>query len=79
MELFASTVMWEGGDKLTVCDKTQGVQNVQRYLCSVFEKKAGAAGMNQQLPQLLSDALGAYDRDLGRHGADGVRRGRILR
>src|SRR5439155_5582057 len=40
MELFASTVMWEGGDKLTVCDKTQGVQNVQRYLCSVFEKKA---------------------------------------
>jgi len=40
MELFASTVMWEGGGKLTVYDKTQGVQNVQRYLCSVFNKKA---------------------------------------
>jgi xanthine dehydrogenase YagR molybdenum-binding subunit len=40
MELFASTVMWEGGGKLTVYDKTQGVQNVQGYLCSVFNKKA---------------------------------------
>jgi xanthine dehydrogenase YagR molybdenum-binding subunit len=40
MELFASTVMWEGGGKLTVYDKTQGVQNVQRYLCNVFNKKA---------------------------------------
>src|SRR5207302_1296374 len=25
MELFASTAMWDGGGKLTVCDKTQGV------------------------------------------------------
>jgi xanthine dehydrogenase YagR molybdenum-binding subunit len=39
MELFASTAMWDGGGKLTVYDKTQGVQNVQRYLCSVFKKK----------------------------------------
>jgi xanthine dehydrogenase YagR molybdenum-binding subunit len=39
MELFASTVTWDGGGKLTVYDKTQGVQNVQRYLCSAFEKK----------------------------------------
>ena len=39
MELFASTVIWDGDGKLTVYDKTQGVQNVQRYLCSVFEKK----------------------------------------
>jgi xanthine dehydrogenase YagR molybdenum-binding subunit len=38
MELFASTVAWDGGGKLTVYDKTQGVQNVQRYLCSVFDK-----------------------------------------
>jgi xanthine dehydrogenase YagR molybdenum-binding subunit len=37
--LFASTVIWDGGGKLTVYDKTQGVQNVQRYLCSAFEKK----------------------------------------
>src|SRR5712671_2434493 len=40
MELFASTVMWDGDGKLTVYDKTQGVLNVQRYLCSVFNKKA---------------------------------------
>ena len=39
MELFASTAVWEGDGKLTVYDKTQGVQNVQRYLCSVFEMK----------------------------------------
>jgi xanthine dehydrogenase YagR molybdenum-binding subunit len=38
MELFASTVQWEGGGKLTVCDKTQGVQNVHRFLCSIFDK-----------------------------------------
>jgi xanthine dehydrogenase YagR molybdenum-binding subunit len=36
MELFASTVIWDDG-RLTVYDKTQGVQNVQRYLCGVFE------------------------------------------
>jgi xanthine dehydrogenase YagR molybdenum-binding subunit len=36
MELFASTAIWESDGGLTVCDKTQGVQNVQRYLCSVF-------------------------------------------
>ena len=40
MELFASTVIWEGNGKLTVHDKTQGVQNVQRYLCSVFSMKS---------------------------------------
>ena len=36
MELYASTVIFEGGGKLTVYDKTQGVQNVQRYVCSVL-------------------------------------------
>jgi xanthine dehydrogenase YagR molybdenum-binding subunit len=40
MELFASTVVSEGSGKLTVYDKTQGVQNVQRYVCSVFGMKA---------------------------------------
>jgi xanthine dehydrogenase YagR molybdenum-binding subunit len=39
IELFASTAIWEGDGKLTVYDKTQGVQNVQRYLCSVFNMK----------------------------------------
>jgi xanthine dehydrogenase YagR molybdenum-binding subunit len=36
MELFASTVIFEDRGRLTVFDKTQGVQNVQRYLCSVL-------------------------------------------
>jgi xanthine dehydrogenase YagR molybdenum-binding subunit len=40
MELYATTVMWDGDGKLTVYDKTQGVQNVQRYLCSVFDMKS---------------------------------------
>ena len=39
MELYATTAVWEAGGKLTVYDKTQGVQNVQRYLCGVFNKK----------------------------------------
>jgi xanthine dehydrogenase YagR molybdenum-binding subunit len=39
MELYASTVIYEGNGKLTVYDKTQGVQNVQRYLCGVFGLK----------------------------------------
>ena len=39
MELFAATVVWDAGGKLTVYDKTQGVQNVQRYLCGVFDLK----------------------------------------
>lgn len=32
MELFATTVVWEGDDRITVYDKTQGPQNVQLYL-----------------------------------------------
>ena len=39
MELYASTVIFEGKGKLTVYDKTQGVQNVHRYICSVFGMK----------------------------------------
>ncbi len=39
MELYASTVIYEASGKLTVYDKTQGVQNVHRYLCSVFGMK----------------------------------------
>jgi xanthine dehydrogenase YagR molybdenum-binding subunit len=39
MELYASTVIFEGDGKLTIYDKTQGVQNVQKYLCSVFGMK----------------------------------------
>jgi xanthine dehydrogenase YagR molybdenum-binding subunit len=39
MELYASTAIYERDGKLTVYDKTQGVQNVHGYLCSVFEMK----------------------------------------
>src|SRR5262245_29234562 len=46
MELFASTAIWEGRGKLTVYDKTQGVQNVQRYLCSVFGLKPNQVRVN---------------------------------
>lgn len=35
MEPHASTVVWNGG-KLTVHDKTQGVQNSQRYVTEIF-------------------------------------------
>jgi xanthine dehydrogenase YagR molybdenum-binding subunit len=37
IEPFATTVVWEGGGKLTIYDKTQGSQNNQRYVCKVFE------------------------------------------
>jgi len=40
MELYGSTALWDGDGKLTVYDKTQGVQNVQRYLAGVFKLKA---------------------------------------
>ena len=40
LELYATTAVFEAGGKLTVYDKTQGVQNVQRYLCNVFGMKA---------------------------------------
>ena len=39
MELYAATVVYEANGKLTVYDKTQGVQNVQHYLCGVFSMK----------------------------------------
>jgi xanthine dehydrogenase YagR molybdenum-binding subunit len=41
MELFSSTVIFEGDGKLTIHDKTQGVQNVQRYVCSVLGMEPG--------------------------------------
>ena len=36
MEMFAATVIPEEDGRLTVYDKTQGVKNVQSYLCRVF-------------------------------------------
>jgi xanthine dehydrogenase YagR molybdenum-binding subunit len=40
LELFGSTVIFEGDGKLTVYDKTQGVQSVHKYLCGVFGLRA---------------------------------------
>jgi xanthine dehydrogenase YagR molybdenum-binding subunit len=51
MELYASTVIFEGNGKLTVYDKTQGVQNVQHYLCGVF-------GMKPQDVRVMSPFMG---------------------
>src|SRR5215469_6948167 len=39
MELYAATAIVESNGKLVVYDKTQGVQNVQHYLCGVFGMK----------------------------------------
>jgi len=41
MELFAATVVPDEDGRLTVYDKTQGVQNVQRYLCRAFKYSKG--------------------------------------
>ena len=51
MEMFAATVIWEGGGKITVYDKTQGVQNVQRYLCSVL-------GLKSEDVRVMSEFMG---------------------
>ena len=41
MELYASTVVFEAGGKLTVYDKTQGVQNVQTLSLRRVRHEAG--------------------------------------
>jgi xanthine dehydrogenase YagR molybdenum-binding subunit len=51
MELYASTVIFESNGKLTVYDKTQGVQNVHRYLCGVF-------GLKPEDVRVLSQFMG---------------------
>jgi xanthine dehydrogenase YagR molybdenum-binding subunit len=51
MEPYAATVICEANGKLTVYDKTQGVQNVQRYLCGVF-------GMKPEDVRVLSPFMG---------------------
>jgi xanthine dehydrogenase YagR molybdenum-binding subunit len=51
MELYASTVMFGNDGKLTIYDKTQGVQNVQRHVASVF-------GMEPNDVRVLSPFVG---------------------
>jgi xanthine dehydrogenase YagR molybdenum-binding subunit len=36
METQATTAVWEGDDRITVFDKTQGVQNSRQYVANVF-------------------------------------------
>jgi xanthine dehydrogenase YagR molybdenum-binding subunit len=52
IELYASTVIVEGNGKLTVYDKTQGVQNVQKYLCGIF-------GLQPEDVRVLSPFMGS--------------------
>ena len=83
MELFASTAVWEGDGKLTVYDKTQGVQNVQRYLCSVFALKPDrlrvmspfmgggfGSGLRPQYQAVLAVLAALRAATLGSPGAD---------
>lgn len=51
MEMHASTVIFEGDGKITVYDKTQGVQNVQSYITSVF-------GLSESDVRVLSPFVG---------------------
>jgi xanthine dehydrogenase YagR molybdenum-binding subunit len=51
MELFGATAIWEGDGVLTVYDKSQGVQNVQRYLCGVL-------GMESDDVRVMSPFMG---------------------
>ena len=51
MEIYASTVVLDADGKLTVYDKTQGVQNVQRYLCGIF-------GMKPEEVRVMSPFMG---------------------
>ncbi len=51
MEPFASTAVVESDGRLTIYDKTQGVQNVQRYLCSVL-------GLKQDDVRVISTFVG---------------------
>jgi xanthine dehydrogenase YagR molybdenum-binding subunit len=51
IELYAATAVYERGGKLTIYDKTQGVQNVQRYIC-------GAFGMKPEDVRVISPFMG---------------------
>ena len=51
MESFASTVAYGEDGKLTIYQKTQGVQNCQEYVCSVF-------GLSKDDVQVLSPFMG---------------------
>ncbi|WP_312900063.1 xanthine dehydrogenase family protein molybdopterin-binding subunit [Chryseobacterium taichungense] len=51
MEMYASTVIYEGKDKLTIFDKTQGTINSQMYVANVF-------GLKMKNVQVISPFVG---------------------
>jgi xanthine dehydrogenase YagR molybdenum-binding subunit len=51
MEPFATTVVWEKDGKMTIYDKTQGVKNIQEYICNVF-------GLSKDDVRVLSPFVG---------------------
>jgi xanthine dehydrogenase YagR molybdenum-binding subunit len=51
MEPFAATAVWEGDDRITVFDKTQGPQNCRNYVAGVF-------GMPRDKVRVLSPYIG---------------------
>ena len=54
MEMHASTVVWEGDDRITVYDKTQGAPNSQQYITRVF------GFSNEQVRVVASYVGGAF-------------------
>ena len=56
MEPYASTAIYEADGSLTIHDKTQGVQNVQRYLAHVLEMEPGQVRV---LSQFVGGAFGS--------------------
>ena len=57
METFATTVVRDEDGKLTVYDKTQGVQNVRDYLCNVLRLQAGRGA--RRLRRIVGGAFGS--------------------
>ncbi|MDR6131574.1 molybdopterin cofactor-binding domain-containing protein [Chryseobacterium sp. SORGH_AS_1175] len=54
MEMYASTVIYEGKDKLKIFDKTQGTINSQMYVANVF-------GLKMKNVQVISPFVGGMD------------------
>jgi xanthine dehydrogenase YagR molybdenum-binding subunit len=51
MEMFGATAIWEGDDRVTIYDKTQGPLNCRNYVAGVF-------GMSQNAVRVLSPYVG---------------------
>lgn len=51
MEMFGATAIWEGDDRITIYDKTQGPVNCRDYVANVF-------GMQQKAVRVLSPYVG---------------------